>query len=54
MLVPEIKAERWNMIARAGIQQDFFTHFKTNPKSVGIYRLLRCCVLKEIKIFVKS
>ena len=30
---------------RAGIQQEFFTHFKTNNKAISIYRLLRCCVL---------
>ena len=23
----------------------FFTHFKTNTKSISIYRVLRCCVL---------
>ena len=27
-----------------------FTHFKTNTKSIGIYRVLRCCVLIKIKI----
>ena len=38
-----------DLIYRAGIHQDFFTHFKTNTKSIGICRLLRCCVLLKIK-----
>ena len=30
-----------------------FTHFKTNTKSIGIYRVLRCCVLLKNQNIVK-
>ena len=28
---------------------NIFTHFKTSTKSIGIYSVLRCCVLFKIK-----
>ena len=38
-----LKSERWNMKSTHFII--LFTHFKTNTKSIGISRVLRCCGL---------
>ena len=43
-----LESERWNIWSAYPIT--LFTHFKTNIKSFGIYRAIRCCVLLKIKI----
>ena len=41
--VVSFEPERWNIQSAHPIT--LFTHFKTNTKSINMYRLLRCCVL---------
>ena len=47
-----IDPERWN-IKRAHLRT-LFTHFKTNPKTISIYRVLGCCVLYKKSKHSKS
>ena len=44
--------ERWNIQSAHPIT--LFAHFKTNTKSIDIYRVLRCCVLKVISKHTES
>ena len=43
--LPQGSAMRWNI--ESTHPMILFTHFKTNTKSIDIYRVLRCCVLMK-------